>query len=454
MMNNILPKRHRIRIVSFTAALVVCLAGTAIYYYNQANNFRHELEMSYMRSLGELSGYLTNISTDLDKGQYAGTPATLTELSARIWRESGSAKSALSALPVSDLHMDNTYKFLSQVGDYAMALSKKVSTGQTLTEQEEKDAQALREYAVKLREYVDEVNRDIRDNNIMVMNLHHRASDGEEPKTGSLSDGFQNLEQEMTGYPSLIYDGPFSDHLLSQEPTLTRDKPIVPVDKAKEKAARAANTDPADLEQQDDESSVMPSYVFRSPTTVVGVTKSGGYVTYMLNTREIGEQRVSKNIAMQNAERYLEELGVENMRATYYETAEGICTINFAAMEGEVTLYTDLIKIGVALDDGSIVSYDGRGYISNHRERYFDPPSITPEEALKSVNPSLAVQSWKLALIPTSGRNEVLTYEFFTQMQKNPNEDPQKVLVYIDAHTGFEQDILLLLETPNGVLTK
>lgn len=47
-----------------------------------------------------------------------------------------------------------------------------------------------------------------------------------------------------------------------------------------------------------------------------------------------------------------------DMKETYYFTSDGICTINFAYTQSGVTCYTDLIKVGVALDDGSIVLFD------------------------------------------------------------------------------------------------
>ena len=60
--------------------------------------------------------------------------------------------------------------------------------------------------------------------------------------------------------------------------------------------------------------------------------------------------------------------------------------------------------------------------------------------------------SERLALIPTSGQNEVLTYEF--QTRAGEGDDAQKILVYVNASTGAEEQILLLLETPEGTMTK
>lgn len=449
-----LSKRGFIRIVSYTVALVLALGLGVWHRHMAALDYKNQLEYTYARSLGELSSYLTNISTDLDKGQYVGTPGQLAQLSARIWKGSGSAKSALSSLPVGDLHMDNTYKFLSQVGDYAMMLSKKVAAGGTLTKEETENAEKLAEYASKLRDYIDNVHNQVRDGQINITAMRTTtANDGEDTEgtksTAGIASGFKDMEETMTGYPTLIYDGPFSDHLLTQRPKLTEGLEEITPEQAQQKAARATRINAESLTRTDDENSLMPSYVFEGRDTTVGVTKAGGLITYLTNSREITDQRLGRNAVFEKAEQYLASLGIQNMRATYYETSNGICTINFAAIQDDVILYTDLIKVGVALDDGSIVSFDARGYITNHHARTLATPVLSAEEAAKSLNPSLTILSSRLALIPTSGKNEVLTYEFQTKTDKD-----LRLLVYVNVENGAEEQILILLESPEGTMTK
>ena len=52
-----------------------------------------------------------------------------------------------------------------------------------------------------------------------------------------------------------------------------------------------------------------------------------------------------------------------------------------------------------------------------------------------------------MAFIPTGGQNEVFCYEFLCS-----GEDDDKLLVYINASTGMEEHIYILLENENGVL--
>ena len=119
--------------------LIVILAGmTAIlgiwgtYNFLQNKKYRRTLELNYRQAVQETSTNLSNISTDLVKAMYCGTPAQLSQVSAKLWKEASSAKSAISTLPLAELHLDKTNQFLSQVGDYAMYLSQKTSKGQSI----------------------------------------------------------------------------------------------------------------------------------------------------------------------------------------------------------------------------------------------------------------------------------------------------------------------------------
>ncbi len=111
-------------------------------------------------------------------------------------------------------------------------------------------------------------------------------------------------------------------------------------------------------------------------------------------------------------------------------------------------LYPDLIKVTVALDNGQITGYDARGYLTNHCWREGLEPALTQEEAARSVNELLTVNQSQLCLIPSAGLNEVLCWEFQCVSPENQN-----VLVYVNASTGAEEQILLLLLGENGQLT-
>ena len=87
------------------------------------------------------------------------------------------------------------------------------------------------------------------------------------------------------------------------------------------------------------------------------------------------------------------------------------------------------------------------GYLNNHETRDTSKVSITTEQDKKDLNKNLDIQSESLAIIPTEWQSEILCWEFKGKI------DDTDFLVYINADTGKEEDILVIVNTPNGTLT-
>ena len=135
------------------------------------------------------------------------------------------------------------------------------------------------------------------------------------------------------------------------------------------------------------------------------------------------------------------------MKETYYLKQNGIVTINYAYLQDEVTVYSDLIKLKVALDNGEILGIETTGYLNSHEERNIGDIKISKEDAAKNLNKKLDIKSENLAIIPTEWKTEILCWEFKGTI------DGMDFLVYVNANTGKEEDILLIINTPNGTLT-
>ena len=135
------------------------------------------------------------------------------------------------------------------------------------------------------------------------------------------------------------------------------------------------------------------------------------------------------------------------MEETYFQTQENIITINYVYKQGEILVYPDLIKVKIALDNGEILGVEANGYLNSHTERTDITPTITTEEAKSTLNKNLDIQSQKLTIIPTEWKTELLCYEFKGKI------DETEFLVYINAKNGREENILVIIETPGGILT-
>ena len=69
------------------------------------------------------------------------------------------------------------------------------------------------------------------------------------------------------------------------------------------------------------------------------------------------------------------------------------------------------------------------------------------DKAKEVLNKKLEIKSEGLAFIPTEYKTEILCWEF------KGNVAGTDFLVYINAETGKEEDILTIVNTPNGTLT-
>ena len=114
--------------------------------------------------------------------------------------------------------------------------------------------------------------------------------------------------------------------------------------------------------------------------------------------------------------------------------------INYAYTEDGIICYPDLVKVSVSLSDGKAVAFDSRGYLMNHRKREADKKELSVEKCRKILSPALSVISSRTVFIPLETGKEALCYEFHCK-----GEDGKEVLVYINAQSGKEENVLLLL---------
>lgn len=440
-------KRMWARVISFASALLLFAVGGVIYYYRESQNYKRIVDNRTQQSFSDLSASVYNISTTLQKGIYANTPPQISGLAAKLWKESGVAKSSLNSLPLSDTRVDTVVKYLSQVGDYAMYLSKLSTSGQPMKEEDRQHLLSLSQYSDQLAGQLSSLQSDIVNDSGSVYGLLMQTGTGDS-ESPNIIDGFKDTEDGFSDFPTLIYDGPFSDHILQMTPRITVGMSEATRETARQRAMAVLGVSSEDLMDESDEESNMPTYNFKSGDSVVSVTKKGALLCYLLTSREVSDYNLDIPTAIAKAESTLRSLGYESLSVTYYETRSGVVTVNFAAVQNGVICYPDLIKVGIALDDGSVVMLDARGYLLNHHPRVFPSGILSEASARTKLSPLLTVQKWRMAVIPTSGLNEVYCYEYLCM-----GSNGEKVLVYLNTSTGYEEQILILLEQEDSVLT-
>ncbi len=442
-------RRMRIRFYSYIIAIFAVVAGFAAMGWYQAYAMRMRIEYSYQRALNDLELYVGNIDVALQKSLYAGTPEQAVTMSAKVWREAGAAKACLASLPYTDTRLSNTQKFLSQVGEFAYSLSRRAASGEAadaITEEERNTLKQLSGYANTLTEELAQMMNEVAAEDYSMGAINDELQGAYEPDD---TDGpFAKLDGTFEEYPMLIYDGPFSDHLETGEALVLKDKPEVSQEQALQAAADFLGLPADKLQFAGMQEGRLPCYEFTGEGYSISITKQGGYVDNMNLQHPVSESNYGVQQALDAAAAFLASKGLPGMKETYYLEAQGQLIINYAWVQDGAVCYTDLVKVSVAMDDLSIIGYEGRGFLMMHKDREIPEEILTPEQALESVSRYLTVQNGQMAFISPGGLTEYYVYEF-----QCVAEDGQQVLVYVDAKNGREVDILLLLDTPGGTLT-
>ena len=436
-----IKRRCFVRVISFSLALVLALGGFLIKECAYKNKLKQRIELSYKQSLSEFSSLLTDINNDLKKQFYSTSDRMLNLLSSNIYKNTACAKECLERLPVSPDKSENIYKFLSTAGDFSKAVA--VSENVQIAQKNKTQLKKLIEFSEKLTSEISDVASSFEDSEKFsddVDNIMNELSNETE-----FFSATEDVAQISESVPTLIYDGPFSDHVISSKAKLLENKPKLTKDAALKRAKFF--TDEDDLKYIGDENSRTESYIFADDDTTCAITKMGGYCLYIAKETDAENTKVSMSAAIENAKKYLNKtLGLQ-FKESYYIVNENVATINFAFFENGVTFYSDLIKVGVDLEDGDIVSLEARGFVMNHHNREKYTYKHTKSQAEKTINSELKIKTVNKAVALDDAQNEIYCFEFHCK-----TETGEDIIVYVKDKDLSEQDIFMIIHTDGGDL--
>lgn len=439
--------------------VIAILALTTLYgayQHHRAVMLRRQLDAQYNRAFYEMSGYVQDIEVLLAKAMLTSSTEKAADILKDIWHRAELVSTNLGQLPIQQGALTNTQKFISQVGDYAKTLTSQNVKGKTLTQEQMDTIKKLHELAVNLNKNLDQFHGEL-----SAGTMTWEALAGEGTNLFSKSDvevpmSISNIDGTFENMPTLIYDGPFSEHM-SRQKALGLSGNKITEDQAIEKLGELFGKENIRNVQKvsDNKNGVIDTYNFRfelkgkteNSVAEADVSVIGGKVVWFLYNRDVGDVELDIDKAKEIGKQFLEKTGFKSMKDTYYTEQNGIATINYAYEQNGVIIYPDLVKVKVALDNGEIVGFESKGYLMNHREREIPEPAITEAEALQKVARKENIKSSGLAIIPTDYGKELFCYEFKGKL------DDQDFIVYINAITGEEEDILLIINSEEGILT-
>lgn len=435
-------------------AIFMTFGALIIFSLEMTNNFKRQKNLvqdEYNKSMYLAVSYINNVEVDLAKLLVTSTPKMSAVTLADIWKQANLAKECLEQIPVGQNSMANASKYLTQVSDFSYTLMKQNISDIKLTEEEYEKLKHIYEDSSKLSSKMSDIYDDLNAGRIKWDELEKIGN--EKLPDNDISNSISEVGKTFQNYEGLIYDGAFSDHLLSSEPKFLSQKEISGDDAKKYIEEVILNDEKIEkIEFKGESNGKIELYNFdvtldSKQKRTISITKNDCKLYLMIGDKKVKEQNISVDEAKKRGMEFLNKLGIDNMIETYYQKTENMIVINYAATQDGVILYPDLIKVKISLDDGKVYGVEAAGYIFNHTTRNNLRPSISQEKAKSILNSSLEIISSDMALIPTESNSEILTYEFKGKI------DNREFLIYINADNAREEKVLLVIDNKNGVLT-
>ncbi len=488
-------KKAFLIIISILSCVIIALTITLFSTNSSLTTATMNLENLYQRSFYDLVNNVNNMEVEVSKLLVTNDSTSQQQSLSKLKQQTSDAESSLSLLPINENVLEKTTRFMNQFNGYCTSL---ISYKDGKIENNDFDVLS------KAYDSIATIKTEL--NTIMekIMN-GYRISENLSKDTSKISDfslNFSGLSNDTIEYPSLIYDGPFSDSTIKRKIKGLSEKEVTEND-AENLITKMFDNKITNINYLGETNGNFQTYDFGVNTEdgknyFVQITKKGGFLltlnSNVLNIEEkntevnieesnknindnIGQKTNNDNLNTSNeaqndiledddavkvesinnvnqvtekailmAETFAKKLNIDNMKCVWSASSENISYINLAPVIDDIVMYPDLIKVKVDLQDYSIVGWEASSYAYNHTVRDDLIPSLSESEANKLVSSNLKIDSQKLCVIPLEYVGEALAYEF------EGEHNNFKFYLYIDAETGSQIRVLKVVQTEQGEL--
>ncbi len=399
------------------------------------------------RSFYDLVGYVDNLDVNLSKLTLSNDSEDQQKILGDVRVQSNLATNSISSLAIPDEDKFYTTKFINQVGDYAKYLNEKLIDGKALTKEDIQTLNSMYQINSELKMELSNLASQI-DENFDFRSLYENKQDN------LIISKFIELESNAVNYPHMIYDGAFSeDAKVKQAKALVGLKEFSKMDAEKQLMEYFKDYKIKDVELIGEVAgSNIECYEFNCKTEgdielTAEISKVGGKLLLFNHFKDCKEDKVSVQDCQKSAEEFLANLGITNVRSVWNVTSNNTVTFNYASVVDGIICYSDLIKVNVCKERGTVSAIETSAYyLNNTKSRQIQKVQISEQEASKNLSKDITIDSKRLAIIPIGNNSEVLTYEFIGTYNE------ATYYIYVDAVTGKEVKIFKVVDTNNGTL--
>lgn len=409
---------------------------------SKATAYSIQLENIYQKNYYELVDNVNNIDTKISKLLASDEETYQAKMLSEISQSAKEMQNNMTSLPLSNDTILQTVRFVNQMSGYTQILEEKISKGENVSEKDMETLREMHDVLTEMKQYLNQLSKKV-----MAGYSILEASSIIDGQFDSFSLDISHIKSADTDYPTMIYDGPFSDSVVNKKIVGLSGK-LVSKEEAYQKVDNVFKNI-ANLKYQGKTNGKFETYNYDlltsdNQTIYVQVTQQGGHILTISGNVE----STAKNISMENAEKialdFVKQNGIENAKVVWSEELNSQAYFNIAPEQNKIILYPDLVKVKVDLENANVIGYDAMTYWTNHRQRDLLVEIVSVNEAREKVSKTFDIKEEKLVLAPLDYNREVLCWEFKAERNN------ATYYIYINAETNIEENILKVVNTEDG----
>lgn len=431
-------------VITISVLCGVIVALTLLLYgaYATANQHATTLEANYQKSYYELVDNINNAELKLSKA-IASTDDNYTQkLLTEIGKNAEDAQANLNMLPVNLNGIEESLTFVNQLGGYCTTLAKNLNKGEKLTNEQRSTLKQMHDAVLNMQKSLNKMSSDMWKgysilNNSVSMNGEYN----------DFTVSLQSLKAKDVDYPTMIYDGPFSDSQIKKEIKGLHGEEVS-MEQAKQNLAKLFDLSADSIKFEGEAKSNFQTYDFsfsidKNINMYAQMTRIGGKLLTLSSYGDTAVQNMDRDKALEIADAFVKKTGINEVECVWSDVVGGDAYFNFAPIQNGIIIYPDLVKVKVDLEKGVVLGYEAKSYYTNQKDRNLGSFEIASGAARAKVPSEFYIKTEKKVLAPIDFA-EILCYEY--KCIKNGNI----YYFYVDAKTGELVNILRVIQTSDG----
>ena len=442
-------KRYKGAVIGLSIATgVLALSTIGLAVVNNVNmstsmQMESQLDNVYKKSLYDLVESVNNAEIKLSKVLSTNDKDYQKKLLTEVVQNAELAENSISSLPITQNSLADSVKIINQMGGYSSTVLENLATESKLSKEEVENLSKIHASLINIKSKLDEYLKKTQTGYSFTRESMQLQDD-----QNSFTVKLSMMKEISVDYPTMIYDGPFSD---SENDYIVKGLKGEVVSKSDaENSVVRCFKNISKIEYAGEINSNFQTFNYAIDTTddhdiFVQVSKIGGHILTVSGYNNIEKENIididqGEKIALD----FVAQNGISQAEVVWEDVLGHEAYFNIAPIQNGIILYPDLVKVKVDLTSGTVIGYDATGYFINHIDRNLEGETKDQEYAKKYLPEDFEFENGRKVLAPLDYSREVVCYEFKTV------KDGETYYFYINAVNGRTENILKVVETSDG----